>query len=354
MSKSLQLGIPTPCHESWANMQPSEKGRHCVSCQKTVVDFTAMSDQEIIRYMSKAGSHVCGRLAPDQINRPLIPLTPPQQNRLPGWPLLVAGLLFTADKLAFREHVTQGMLVPLEETTPKDSIKKDSVEFTEPRIVGELAAIQIDDPVAKINNPVAKIDNPCAKIDNPCAKIDDSTAMIEDSATKIDLPAAKPYARPADPVPIAKDILPPQPVSPKTDTSRSSELHGLVGAVICTRPKKTDTLKQLITDTLSALRIIPKKQTPVPQPENHQLTIYPNPVRRGAPFRLAWQTDPGKYQVSLFSPSGALIQERMLDISSTKQVGDWQLPTNVPAGIYIVRVIRKGQSGVYARELVVQ
>ncbi|HMI62336.1 MAG TPA: hypothetical protein VK518_15565, partial [Puia sp.] len=64
MSKPFQLQIPTPCHESWANMQPSDKGRHCAACQKTVVDFTAMSDTEIIRYLSRASQHICGRLAP--------------------------------------------------------------------------------------------------------------------------------------------------------------------------------------------------------------------------------------------------------------------------------------------------
>src|SRR5437868_3738744 len=97
MSKPIQLHIPTPCHENWANMSPSEKGRHCSACQKTVIDFTVMSDTEVLRYMTKAGPRVCGRLAPDQLNRPLIPLTPPQRNKMPGW-LLLAGILITSDK----------------------------------------------------------------------------------------------------------------------------------------------------------------------------------------------------------------------------------------------------------------
>ena len=136
------------------------------------------------------------------------------------------------------------------------------------------------------------------------------------------------------------------------DTTIAPLEQVLTGAVQCPRPRTIDTLKQLLIDTLSALRLLPQKQplTPI----NNELTIYPNPVQRGIPFRLAWQTDPGKYQISLFSSSGALIQQRLIDISNTKQVSDWQIPTNAPAGIYIIRALQPGQTRVYARELVVQ
>ena len=142
-------------------------------------------------------------------------------------------------------------------------------------------------------------------------------------------------------------------ISIKTDTTQLSPTQEAVdGMIVCTRPRTIDTLKQLLTDTLTALRLLPQKQplTPV----NNDLTIYPNPVQRGIPFRLAWHTDPGKYQICLFSSSGALIQQRMIDISSTNQVSDWQVPTNAPAGIYIIRALQPGQTKVYARELVVQ
>jgi hypothetical protein len=139
----------------------------------------------------------------------------------------------------------------------------------------------------------------------------------------------------------------------KTDTTPTPPTEEVfTGGIICPRPRTIDTLKQLLTDTLSALRLLPQKQPLTPT--NNELTIYPNPVQRGVPFHLAWQTDPGKYQISLFSASGALIQQRMIDISNTKQVSDWQIPTNAPAGIYIIRALQPGQTRVYARELVVQ
>jgi hypothetical protein len=40
-----------------------------MSCQKTVIDFSLMSDQEILHYISTAGSNVCGRFNNDQLNK---------------------------------------------------------------------------------------------------------------------------------------------------------------------------------------------------------------------------------------------------------------------------------------------
>jgi hypothetical protein len=69
MLKSVQIQIPRPCHENWNNMTPDQKGRFCGSCQKVVVDFTVMSDKELLDYISNlAGKHICGRFSTHQIN----------------------------------------------------------------------------------------------------------------------------------------------------------------------------------------------------------------------------------------------------------------------------------------------
>jgi hypothetical protein len=36
------LHIPTPCHASWNDMTPTANGRHCASCDHTVLDLTNM------------------------------------------------------------------------------------------------------------------------------------------------------------------------------------------------------------------------------------------------------------------------------------------------------------------------
>lgn len=71
MKQKIQISIPEPCNEGWHNMTPVEKGRFCASCQKTVLDFTHLSDNEIINLVSKNDT-LCGRINVSQLNRNLI------------------------------------------------------------------------------------------------------------------------------------------------------------------------------------------------------------------------------------------------------------------------------------------
>ncbi|MBS1661950.1 MAG: T9SS type A sorting domain-containing protein [Bacteroidetes bacterium] len=119
-------------------------------------------------------------------------------------------------------------------------------------------------------------------------------------------------------------------------------------------------MKKIIIDTLSALGILPEKNTPNPPPppppphSNNELTIFPNPIVRGSTFRLSWNTDPGKYRLTLFTPTGILVQEQTVQVDNNAQTTSWNIPPRMPAGIYIIRVIRPGGTGIYARELVVE
>ena len=68
MGKFLHLHVPVPCHENWNNMTPENQGRFCMSCQKTVVDFTAMADYELIQYFKNLKGNTCGRFTEDQLS----------------------------------------------------------------------------------------------------------------------------------------------------------------------------------------------------------------------------------------------------------------------------------------------
>ena len=70
MAKKITLQIPEPCHEDWNKMTPQGLGRHCDSCAKTVVDFTAKSDKFIASYFKKH-DNICGRFRSDQLDRPI-------------------------------------------------------------------------------------------------------------------------------------------------------------------------------------------------------------------------------------------------------------------------------------------
>jgi hypothetical protein len=71
MRHKIQISIPEPCHEGWQNMTPVEKGRFCASCQKKVLDFTYLSDNEIIKVVTK-NDNLCARIDVSNLNRNLI------------------------------------------------------------------------------------------------------------------------------------------------------------------------------------------------------------------------------------------------------------------------------------------
>lgn len=68
--QKLQLSIFQPCHENWQNMTPTEQGRFCNACSKEVVDFSMMTDSEVLNYFTRIShQNVCGRVLPSQLER---------------------------------------------------------------------------------------------------------------------------------------------------------------------------------------------------------------------------------------------------------------------------------------------
>jgi hypothetical protein len=67
--KKMRISIENPCHEDWQTMTPETQGRFCGACEKTVVDFTTMSDAEILHYFSKPSvEKTCGRFRVEQLS----------------------------------------------------------------------------------------------------------------------------------------------------------------------------------------------------------------------------------------------------------------------------------------------
>jgi hypothetical protein len=76
MAKFLQISIADPCHEDWDQMTDNEKGKFCASCQKQVIDFSGMTDTQLVAFFKKKpASEVCGRLNDYQLDRG-IPVPP--------------------------------------------------------------------------------------------------------------------------------------------------------------------------------------------------------------------------------------------------------------------------------------
>lgn len=71
LNSIYKLSIPKPCTAGWENMGVTEKGRFCNQCAKEVIDFTKLSDSEIVSYLKAQKGSVCGRLSKTQQKRNL-------------------------------------------------------------------------------------------------------------------------------------------------------------------------------------------------------------------------------------------------------------------------------------------
>ncbi|MCR5888002.1 carboxypeptidase-like regulatory domain-containing protein [Hymenobacter sp. J193] len=66
------INVPKPCGESWSDMTPATQGSHCAACNKVVVDFTRMTDAELLAFLHRQPATGCGRFTSQQLNRPLV------------------------------------------------------------------------------------------------------------------------------------------------------------------------------------------------------------------------------------------------------------------------------------------
>jgi TonB-dependent SusC/RagA subfamily outer membrane receptor len=108
------LHINEPCSESWDEMTPSDKGRFCASCQKTVLDFTTASDNEIIQHLEKMkGKMFCAQFEDGQLNR-WMEKTDLQKTNPSFYKYLLSFLLLTAGQqtIAQKPETKQETVIP--------------------------------------------------------------------------------------------------------------------------------------------------------------------------------------------------------------------------------------------------
>lgn len=159
MSKAIQLTVAEPCHENWDKMSPVQQGRFCGSCQKQVVDFSVMSDRELLQFFQKPSTgSVCGRFMTGQLDRNLEQPAKKISWFRYAWQILLPALLVTKvsaqrtmGKPATRPALdtfrlneiphppVMGMVVRVPDRKPKiDSVIKDIPMIREELIKGKV------------------------------------------------------------------------------------------------------------------------------------------------------------------------------------------------------------------------
>lgn len=379
--KKINLSIPKPCHENWDGMTPSDKGRFCASCQKTVTDFTNMSDRQIAEFFKKTSGSVCGRFYQDQLNRDVeIP-----KKRIP-W------LKY------FFQFSLPALLVSLKATAQgKVRMTGDTVDCAKSPTVGTTAIVvpdkQIDEHSFVLHGSV--VDDRGYTVSFATVAIKKSTLAVKaDKNGMFTIKCAFPTTlvvsavgfeqkevsvQSAEQVRIQLAIvvggyvvqtkkpvktsrtktasvdLPPG-ICKSTDSLTKPELN--LEPVNDLRPKE-----QIWRGTVGAVVFVRETSKPskrIPVISNlidtafKKFSVYPNPVQRNSTMKIDLKKlEAGDYTISIINMAGEVIQTEEVSIQKKKEVVDLHLEETA-AGTYFIHVFNRKTAASYSEKIVVQ
>ncbi len=128
---SYKLNIHHPCHENWEAMTSNETGKFCSHCSKSVIDFTGMTDEAVIKMLEKNSKNICGRLTSQQVNRRIGYNQSTEPSRLKQF-LAAIMLLGATDIKAESNSVAQMEVVAKIATNEVDTLKEEESKIEHP------------------------------------------------------------------------------------------------------------------------------------------------------------------------------------------------------------------------------
>ena len=334
MAEAIQIHIPEPCHENWHNMTPKDQGRFCGSCQKTVVDFSVMTDNELLDYISKSSQHVCGRFSNDQLNTDLKKTE--NKRRFSWaycWNLLLATLLITEAKAQGKPVVKKKPAVQQMDLLPRMGaiavVEPEQLELPPPR---EINGTVLD---SYTNKPL-----PGASVYVKGA----GTGMATDSLGNFHLRVNK-----GDTVIVSYVGYTTQTMVVDSNTNWQPvkmvmlELQGTLGIVYVQHkvPKKEKVKRVINNWTPAALK--------------KDIRIYPNPIVRGNTIQADLSLkQAGEYKLELFDVRGRVVTVQKLVMATKEQQVTIPTQTAWSSGIYWIRITAPGVKNVYQGKVAIQ
>jgi len=335
MKKELYVHIPTPCHEDWQQMTPVDKGRFCQSCAKQVVDFSLMTDQEVLNYLSKASGNLCGRFANDQLQRPLQPIK--QEKKKFWWMAAMLPVLMLVERgNAQNKSVTKGKPAIISKT-PRNEIMgrmvaapivytPNQVDFIKKSIIIIRGKI-VDKDKKPVPFASIMVDGEYTGTEADSTGIFELANTNQTDTTFLDVSAIgykskrvyldKEEHEYTISLQESENVL-----SPVTITSFG--VQGMLlrtgGLIYCTTIKITaaDTIRQILS-------IQPFK-------------VYPNPATRGSKVTIDIKTE-GAYSIQLFDNNGRLLQVQEFEAVKGSTQTAVTVPSSVAAGMYYIRLV---------------
>ncbi len=332
--QQTSLYIPKPCHEDWNKMTPNQQGKFCRSCNKQVTDFSIMSDQQVLHFLSNQSGRLCGRFDATQLQRPLTDTT--IKKKKSRWLALTMPLLFLFNKSEAQGEVkllgdTISTVRRTQNNKTEQLMGKVAVSLKQIIITGK-AVNENDEPLARaiIIQKGTQYWTTTDSAGNFSLNIYSNDSMVTINASFVGFE------------PIEKQIQ-----VGKNDTVNITmkkleyaitELVGFAGAISVCHTVKT---RDIIETTFKKIF------------NTSAFRIYPNPVVNGSTVRVEIK-QAGEYQLQLLDNQSRLITVENITNISDKLNTSFVVPSNITAGIYYLRLINEQTKKQYTEKLIVQ
>jgi hypothetical protein len=335
MSKAIQIRIPEPCQENWQNMTPAEQGRFCGSCQKTVVDFTLMSDKELLDYLSKASQHTCGRFSNDQLNKDLKPAAIKKRfSWAYVWNIVLATFLITEANA---------------QVTP---VKKKKTEVVFPDVspkMGDFAVVEKGEAIKQREIKGVVLDSAA---NMPLVGV---TIMVKGTSRGVATDSLGHFKLSFDkdePVELMVSYIGyvNQTVLIDNNTSQMDSIKVILPQV---------KYEEIVTmGMVYVAHKVPKKKIIndwKPAILKKDIKIYPNPIVKGSNIQASLSLkQAGEYKMELMNMQGEVMTVQKLEMMAKEQAVTIPTQSSWAPGIYLVRISAPGVKNVYQGKVSIQ
>jgi hypothetical protein len=354
MAKKIRLEIPLPCQENWDAMTVSEKGRFCGSCQKTVMDFSNLTDYEIAQFFKKPSTgSICGRFNEEQLQRDIAIPT----KRLPWlryfFQIVLPAFLGTVGakaqgKISIKDSAKSHVAIPSQPTgfykSPGDNEKADN-------LIGQVRSLKVSENIGSQNYEGKVIDESGSAIDGATVMIKGAnygvmtdekghfTLKRKDSSAKTLVASSVGYE--------TTEFIVPSDNKAISITLKKQAQYDLRGVVVVTAGIV------VTTRTGGRQKKFPILNGPIMDTANRFFNVFPNPVPPGMEMTIEWKdTGEGYYQLQLVSSSGQVLHQREVWIDKGAKWLTLELPS-VSKGQYFLQVSNKNTGKTQAEKIIV-
>jgi hypothetical protein len=336
--QSVNISIAEPCHENWDAMLEAEKGKFCLSCQKQVVDFSNMTDSEVLTFLNSNTGSTCGKFMNDQLDRSIIQ----RKEAHFSWKYILRFLL-PAFLITNKAKAQMGIVVYAPTHTAPIANKAKTAAPINGNIIDSLTQQPVTGATIKIKGHSSGTQSGrdgSFSLANPIAL---KNTVLEISCigyeTKI-IPINNLNAIGEIKLAPASVTLEPVIITSSGYTTGKLVCHTTGAFISSSKIIKEIPLIQKITDSLSG---------------KNKIKTYPNPVYRGSTISIDMKgMGTGEYILQLANAAGSMVMQEKIQVPVKQFSFQWQLSSSIAAGSYFIRISNAKNKLIYTSKIIVQ